>query len=136
MHFDPSHWNDPIIREEFDKVKDNPAFWISMPVLTHPEDIHFEPHCYITARSIDPAITQEWLDRNGFPKAKLYCVGVGESKVDVAKESGIDIFVDDSFQNFQELTKAGIFTYLMSAPYNTKYNVGHKRIRSLNELKY
>lgn len=129
-----THWNDPYIRENFDKVKNDPKFWATLPVLNPATDIGFEPHCYITARSIDPKVTQEWLDRNGFPKAKLYCVGPGESKIQVAKDSGIEIFVDDCYNNFYELTKAGIFTYLFDAPYNQQYNVGHKRIKSLKEI--
>jgi uncharacterized HAD superfamily protein len=128
------HWNDPLIRAEFEKVKKDEVFWSTIPILSNPLDIHFEPHCYITARSIDPKITQEWLDNNGFPKATLYCVGVGESKIEVAKKSGLEIFVDDCYANFHELTKAGIFTYLFDAPYNLHYNVGHKRIKSLKEL--
>lgn len=131
----PEHWNDPIVREEFDKVKNESSFWLTMPALINKGEITFEPHAYITARSISPAVTQEWLDRNGFPKATLYCVGVGESKVDIAKESGVDIFIDDSFSNFQELNNAGILTYLYDAKYNRKYNVGHKRIYKLNEIK-
>ena len=55
-------------------------------------------------------------------------------KVDIARESGIDVFVDDSWDNFLQLTNAGIFTYLYSAPYNEKHNVGFRRIRTLKEL--
>lgn len=129
-----NHWNDPIVRREFEKVKTDPEFWKNIPPLLKPEDIPFEPHAYITARSIDQSITQEWLDRNLFPVAPLYCVGVGESKIEVAKKSGITRFVDDNYNNFLELNRAGIFTYLYDAPYNRAYNVGYKRINSLKEL--
>ena len=47
---------------------------------------------------------------------------------------GVEIFVDDSFDNFVELNKAGIFTYLYTAPWNIKHDVGHMRIDSLNDL--
>ncbi len=130
----PIHWNDPIVREEFEKVKKDPDFWLNIPPLMDRTDIPFEPHCYITARSIDSEVTQTWLNKCGFPIAPLYCVGVGESKIEVAKKSGIDIFIDDSFSNFQELNNAGIFTYLYNAPYNEKYDVGYRRIHSLKEL--
>lgn len=128
------HWNDPIVRAEFDKIKTDKDFWLSIPALLTPVDMPFEPHCYITARSIAPEVTQEWLNKSGFPKAKLYCVGVGESKVETAKAAGVEIFVDDSYDNFVELTNGGIFTYLYDAPYNQHYNVGHKRIKSLSEI--
>ncbi len=130
----PEHWNDPIVRREFDKVKKDEDFWRNIPPLLKREDIPFEPHCYITARSIASEITQEWLDRHLFPKAQLYCVGVGESKVEVARQSGVTHFVDDNYSNFLELTRADIFTYLYDASYNRKYDVGYKRIHSLKEL--
>ena len=60
----------------------------------------------------------------------VYSVGVNESKVEVAKKSGVDIFVDDRFENFVELNNNGICTFLFDAPHNRRYNVGHKRIKS------
>ena len=44
-------------------------------------------------------------------------------------------FVDDKFENFVELNKNGICCFLMDAPHNQRYDVGHKRIKSLKELK-
>lgn len=131
----PTHWNDPMIRDAFPTVKDDPEFWINIPILTKPVDIPFEPHCYITARSIDCSVTQNWLNINGFPKAPLYCVGVDQSKVEAAKKSGVEIFVDDNFDNFVELTNNGIFTYLFDASHNRKHDVGHRRVKSLYEIK-
>ena len=99
-----------------------------------PKDLPFEPHCYITSRPIPNEWTEQWIAENGFPTMPVYTVGVGESKVDVAKKSGIDIFIDDRFDNFVELNRAGICTYLMDAPHNQRYNVGHKRIKNLKDL--
>lgn len=76
----------------------------------------------------------EWLDKNGFPAVPVYSVGHGVSKVDVAKRSGIDIFVDDRYENFVELNQNGICCFLFDAPHNQRYNVGYKRIKSLNDL--
>lgn len=129
-----THWNDPGVRDNYEVVKKDPKFWATIPALISPVDIPFEPHCYITARSIDPKVTQAWLDSNGFPKATLYCVASGESKIETAKKSGIELFVDDHYVNFVELTNAGIFTYLMDAPYNQHYDVGHRRIKQLKDI--
>lgn len=130
----PTHWNDPIIRDLFEKVKKDEKFWATMPVKTPYTDIPFEPHCYITARSIDPKVTQKWLDDNRFPTAPLICIPPEGNKVQVAKDAGVEIFVDDCYKNFVELTNGGIFTYLFDAPYNRHYNVGHRRCFSLKEL--
>ena len=131
----PETWNfDRNISEKFEMLKDDKNFWLSIPVKTNPCDIHFEPHCYITSRSIPVEWTQEWLDKNGFPTMPVYCVGHGVSKVDVAIKSGIDIYVDDRFENFVEINKSGICCYLFDAPHNQRYDVGHKRIYKLSEL--
>lgn len=131
----PETWNfDRDIKSKFDALKDDKDFWLSIPVKTSPNDINFEPHCYITSRSIPKEWTEEWIDKNGFPTMPVYSVGFGESKVEVAKNSGIDIFVDDRYENFVELNNGGICTYLFDAPHNQRYDVGHKRIYSLKEL--
>lgn len=131
----PETWNfDRNIGEKFAALSEDKDFWLSIPVKTNPADIHFEPHCYITSRSIPVEWTQEWLDINGFPTTPVYSVGVDQSKVEVAKQSGIDIYVDDRYENFVELNRAGICTYLFDAPHNRRYNVGYKRIKSLKEL--
>lgn len=131
----PETWNfDRHIGEKFELLKDDKEFWLSIPVKTKPSDIPFEPHCYITSRIIPKQWTEEWLDINGFPAAPVYSIGHNESKVDVARDSGIDIFVDDRFSNFVELNKNGICCFLFDAPHNRRYDVGYKRIHNLKDL--
>lgn len=131
----PESWNfDRNIAKKFELLKDDKDFWLSLPVKTKPSEITFEPHCYITSRSIPNEWTEEWLDKNGFPQVPVYSVGHEQSKVEVAKQAGIDIFVDDRFDNFVELTNAGIFCYLFDAPHNQRYDVGFRRIKSLSEI--
>jgi hypothetical protein len=131
----PETWNfDRNISEKFKALSNDKDWWLSIPVKTNPKDIHFEPHCYITSRSIPKEWTEEWLDKNGFPTTPVYSIGHGESKVDVAMKSGIEIYVDDRYENFVELNNAGICCFLFDAPHNRRYQVGFKRIYSLSEL--
>lgn len=131
----PEFWNfDKDIGEKFKKLQDDKNFWMSIPPKIDPKSLPFEPHCYITSRSIPTEWTEEWIQNNGFPTVPVYSVGLDESKVDVAKKSGIDIFVDDRYENFVELNNAGICTFLMDAPHNQRYKVGFKRINDLNQL--
>lgn len=133
----PETWNfDRNIGSKFSELANDKDFWLSIPVKTKASDIHFEPHCYITSRSIPKQWTEEWLDKNGFPTMPVYSVGMNDSKIDVAIKSGIDIFVDDRYENFVELNNAGICTFLFDAPHNRRYDVGYKRIKSLTELTY
>jgi len=135
------HWADPVVDKGFKEILALPKetarlFWLSMPPKVPASELTFEPAAYITARCIDPQWTQEWLDNNKFPKAPLVCTGNGatKSKVESAKELNLDVFVDDKFQNFVELTNAGIFTYLFDATYNRHHEVGHRRLMSLKDL--
>jgi hypothetical protein len=109
-------------------------FYLNIPPKIDPKDLPFEPHCYITSRSVPLELTQKWLQKNGFPTVKVYSVGFGASKVNIAKESGIDVFIDDRFENFVELNKAGICTYLLDAKHNRRYDVGYKRIFNLKDF--
>lgn len=131
----PEFWNfDSKISEKFNELKDDKDFWLSIPPKIDPSSLPFEPHCYITSRSIPAEWTQEWIEKTGFPTVPVYSVGLNESKVKVAKESGVDIFVDDRYENFVELNRAGVCCFLMDAPHNRRYDVGFKRIKSLNDL--
>lgn len=131
----PTNWN--FRYDTMDKLKEvtkDKDFYLSLKPKTRPEDIPFEPHAYITSRSIPKEWTEEWLQKNGYSCKPVYVVDYNHSKVEVAKQSGIDIFVDDKYENFLELNNAGINTYLFDAPWNQRYNVGYKRIKSLKEL--
>jgi 5'(3')-deoxyribonucleotidase len=131
----PENWNfDRDIADKFESLKNNKEFWLSIPVKTPPSEIPFEPHCYITSRSIPKEWTEEWLDKNGFPTLPVYSIGHGMSKVEAVRNSGVDIYVDDRFENFVELNNANICCFLFDAPHNRRYDVGFKRIKSLNEL--
>jgi hypothetical protein len=129
----PKYWNfDRSIGDKFAQLDEQ--FWTNLPVKTHPDQVPFEPVCYITSRSIKKAWTESWLDKNGFAAVPVYQVGIDGSKVEIAAQQKLDIFVDDRFSNFVELTNAGIFTYLFDAPHNTRYEVGHRRIKSLSDI--
>lgn len=132
----PSFWNfDSEMKTRMNDLKNDKDFWLSIPVKTNPDDIPFEPTCYITSRPIEThKYTEEWLIKNGFAAAPLYTVGCGNSKVQTAKDANLDWFIDDSYKNFMELNDAGICCFLFDAPHNKKYNVGHRRIDSLTKL--
>ena len=135
---EPNSWHlDRKIGERFEKMKTDGTlndFYLKIKPLIKPEDLPFEPHCYITSRPIIKEITEQWLDIHQFPAKTVYSIDIRESKVDAAKDAGVEIFIDDSFDNFIDLNNNGIFTYLFTASYNKKHDVGHMRINTLNEL--
>lgn len=111
------------------------AFYKTLPTQCCTHDIPFEPCAYLTARSVDIELTKKWIEDNGFPTAPVYSVPFGASKVEIAKEAGIEWFIDDSYANFVELNNAGIFCLLYDAPHNQRYNVGFKRVKDFADFK-
>lgn len=134
----PSSWYfDRKIDKRFNEMRENNTldeFYLGIPALIKSEDLPFEPHCYITSRPVPKEITEKWIDANGYPRRKVISLDIRQSKVQAAKDAGVEIFVDDSYDNFVELNKNGVFTYLYTAPWNTRYDVGHMRLNSLKDI--
>ena len=130
----PKWWNfDYNIKERLsgDFLND---FYLGLKPKINPDDMKFEPTCYITSRPVSTEITKKWLEMNGFPCVPVYTVDMNHPKVKVAKESEIDLFIDDRFDNFVELNNNGVCTFLMDMPHNQRYDVGYKRIKDINEV--
>lgn len=137
LHKPTSWFFDYKIVERFADLKEKgelDEFYLGLNPLITPEEIPFEPHCYVTSRPVDTEITIKWLEKHKFQTRPVITVPVGTSKVEAIKAAGIEIFVDDRFENFVELNNAGICTYLYDSPHNQRYDVGYKRIYSLKEL--
>lgn len=134
----PTAWSfDRFILDKFDKMKYEGSindFYLNLPILTKPEELPYEPVCYITSRPVETQVTEEWLDRNGFPAAPVCTVGIGGSKIDMLQKFKVERFVDDNFSNFVQANRAGICTFLFDRLHNQRYNVGFKRLHSLKEL--
>ena len=117
------------MRDKLNELSTDKEFWTTLKTKHMPS---FEPDLYITSRSIPVEWTKENLERNGFPCAPVYCVPWNESKIDLMKEHNVSILIDDKFANYKDATDNGIFCYLMDAPHNKYYSVGHRRIYDLN----
>ncbi len=123
-------------RDKFGMPKEElEALYKTLPRQCEPHELPFEPCAYLTARSVDPELTKQWLEEHGFPTAPVYTVPFGTSKVEVAKQAGIDWFIDDSMDNFVELNNAGICCFLYDAPHNQRYDVGYKRVKDFADFK-
>lgn len=122
--------------ESFKNKKDLEKFYLELPSKVDPNTIPFQIDSYITSRSVDIESTKKWLEINHFPTKEVYSIGIGKSKIETAKNAGIDWFIDDNYQTYLEMNKAGICCFLWDAPHNRKYtNVGFKRIYSFEDFK-
>lgn len=119
---------------EFSKLPD--SFYLDLEMKIKPEDIPFEPFCYITHRQIDESITRRWLDSNNYPRVPIIQIPKTNKKSDIANKLGLDIFIDDNYDNFVDLNNNGILCYLMDTEHNRKYNVGYKRIKTLYDIPF
>ncbi len=124
------YWNgDYNMRENLELLKNDKDFWVNLPVKNIPS---FEVDYYVTARSIPIEWTQEAIQKNNLPKATIHTLPWNVSKIDTLKQLGVNIMIDDKYETFKECLNSGIFCYLMDAPHNKHYNVGHHRIYDLN----
>jgi len=60
-------------------------------------------------------VTREWLARHGFKPSGLWFT---EAKGPLCKELGIELFVDDYWENCLDIRDHGVRALLMSAPHN------------------
>ena len=127
------HWTFPSKDKPiWHRILKDKDFWINLEPLCDPQ-LPFEPCAYVTARQIPKEWTEEWLLKWGFPQEPVF-IENGKSKAEAIRKSGASIFVDDKFSNFVDLNRQKICTFLFDHSYNRKYDVGYKRIKSLNEL--
>ncbi len=122
--------------ETWNKYCETPEWWLALPSIHGlATDFPFHPVAYITHRTFETAqeTTERWLDKWNYPTAQV--VATSGSKVDTINELELDIFVDDKFENFQEInTHTQCVCYLWDAPHNRKFPVGGLRIYNLDEL--
>lgn len=118
--------------KNLEELKNDKDFWINMPIKhTPPVEVDY----YVTARSIPEEWTMEAIQKNNLPKAKVISLPWNVSKIDTLKKIGATIMVDDKYETFKECLNNGIFCYLVDAPHNKHYNVGHHRIMDLEPLR-
>ena len=128
------------LRHIWDDLKENKDFWINLPALVNPAELKFEPVAYVTSRPIPKEWCEEWIEKNGFSCVDVITLDNGghmsthADKAEVLKSLEIDTFVEDNFEQFVNLNSKGICTYLMDTPFNSKHDVGYKRIYHLNEI--
>lgn len=133
-------WENDFVNAHFKEIAHNKEFWLGLEPLIHPLELDgVEPYCYITARPVDPHISFKWLEMNGFPLAPVFGVGADgakhDTKTEIIKELGINIFVDDKKQHFDEINSMTDCTcFLMNTTW-TKWENAEPKLYNFQELK-
>ena len=131
----PSSWMfDYALLQRFDEIEaQDPSFYPQLKPIISAAELPFEPVVYITARPLETGVVA-WLVKHGFPTVPVVHAVGPQGKVDACRAHNVELFVDDYYDNFTALNRAGICCYLMDAPHNQRYHVGHKRLRALTDL--
>lgn len=94
----------------------------------------FLPVAYVSARSCSPDVSYAWLERHGFPFAPVAHTPATRKPI-VAKDRGINVFVEDNPGVYEMLEACGVVCLLVDYPYNRHLGaVGWKRISSLDDI--
>lgn len=95
-------------------IKDK-EFWTSLPVLHKPD---FTPALYCTKRTSSKGYLKEWLEINNFDIVPIYQVFYQKGNKAPLIKGRIDVFIDDSVDNFLSINKSGVPCLLMDNPSN------------------
>lgn len=117
------------IKDHLIELQSQKNFWLTLQVKHMP---NFQPTGYISARGVPVQWTKDTMKLRQIPgRSKVQHVGWGESKIELLKALGCDIFVDDRYDTFLECNKNGIFCLLMDTPQNKNHKT-NLRIFDLN----
>lgn len=90
-------------------------WWLNLPVKNVPD---FDVELYCTKRVSPKSYSRKWLDNHGFPKAPIYqMVYQFGNKADMIKGL-VDVFIDDSIRNWEQLNNSGVPCLLMDSEFN------------------
>ncbi|OYD08858.1 5' nucleotidase, NT5C type [Paludifilum halophilum] len=78
-------------------------------------------------------VTEEWLNKHGFPYDGTNLVMGAQDKARVARKVGVDLFFEDAPQHLDKLVASGIPTVIMDAAYNRDVAYSLPRISSWAE---
>lgn len=110
-------------------------FYMGINPLVEGGSLPFEPTCYITSRPVETEVTRQWIKKHGFPQKPIFTTKTGADKLQVALDQKLDYFIDDNYDTFVKLNQNGVCCFLMDAAHNRKYNVGYRRVLSLEDFK-
>lgn len=108
-------------------------FWLNLPVIQYP--IGFEPKLYCTKRSCLKTYSKEWLDNNGFPHKPVYQVYCQIDNKARYIKGRVDVFIDDSINNFIQMNCSGVPCLLMDTKHNQSWGpIGRIYTLDYNEI--
>lgn len=100
------------------KLKYDKEFWITLPILHR---MNFTPTLFCTKRTSLKSYLRQWLEENNFPLAPIYQVLYQKGNKAPYVKGRVDVFVDDSIDNFLSMNLSGVPCLLMDNPSNRHF---------------
>ena len=97
------------------KLQYDKEFWTTLPVLHR---VDFIPTLYCTKRTSLKSYLRQWIEENNFPVSPIYQVLYQKGNKAPYIKGRIDVFVDDSIENFISMNMSGVPCLLMDNPSN------------------
>lgn len=108
-------------------------FWLNLKREKASLDLSIIPVAYISHRTCPIEVTKQSLLNAGFPEAPVFHVKYTEDKLKVAKNLGVNCFIDDRASTVTYFLENGIDARLLTQIWNDQYNL--PRVKTLGELK-
>lgn len=92
-------------------------FWLNLPVLHR---INFIPTLYCSKRVNPKSWSKQWLSDNNFPNSpfyQMYCQNGNKANMIKGR---VDVFIDDSVNNFKKINGSGVPCLLLDNETNRK----------------
>lgn len=117
-----------VTKNVFQILRNDKKWWLNQSVIHRPD---FKPTLYCTKRVHPKNWTKLQLKINNLPLAPIYQIYTQSmNKADRIKGK-VDVFIDDSVNNFKQLLSKGVPCLLIDSPFNRDFQT-EARIYSLN----
>lgn len=119
------------------EIQHNEDFWLGLDTLDEAEcKLEIIPELYLTARPIKTKITEQWLEKCGFPKASVITVANPSNKVSIMENICKNcVLVDDHVETVRAVRHAKLNAVLYKAPYHINEDTrGLTIISSIDEI--
>ena len=94
-------------------------FWINLPLINYP---NFIPELYCTKRINSKEYTKESFRKHNLPQSPIFQLYTHSGRKSVLIKGRVDVFIDDSIDNFLEINKSGIPCLLFNTDNNKYFN--------------
>lgn len=121
----PTRWdNSNEMKNRLNLLRKDKDFWLNLSLKHRP---NFRPKGFVSARGIPKKWTVESLKKHNIPgRSNVYHVPWGQSKIELLKSLGCQLFIDDKPETYFECLKNGIPCLLMDAHHNQHIKCEHR----------